>query len=1210
MIKTRIILFSATLALLGSACGITAKEALPPPTSGGTFDIEAVVASERFEASWQYQPSKPYVILVEQCSHHVAEKIVRTPIPPSAGSTTTTFVLDRDYSSRHPEVASAWTPWSWQEGNAVIPEMRFVLKTAWDQSGWASFSLSAKVGAISSLIEGLGTGGVFSKDERYLWPIPLFFVDRVTKTEGKVGWFSWWYGLRSRHLPDIQRYWTETQADGRRVVFNEDYFKASLGEEGRFIPLGELVTVGTPGHEAGLEVTTEPLTPSAAEQALRAEDWKFAGTFQPWAEPTAFYAFSSNSARAGKLRYKLQIQPGLARTILWAETFTPEGAAEPADYRFVSEEVEAEAVETSVHEIDPFQRFGSRPGIYRILALEAELFNATLTADVNRDGALLPAGGALTDYVIANADAATAARPYVQLFNGDDDNDDGQVDHADAVVNGVDDVADFFPVFLNIKQLLTTFPPGSGAVFRLSQADSAVSFVYTDLTRANAFSYLNDERDYGYGPELDQPLARATVIPVTAAGVELSVDFLYRIRDQGRGGILVEARAASSAPLVLTVETATGTAVVRLPLQAIAASLAVDANRDGEIRLPSEDSSDRTSSSTPFRFWFNDDNDMDGALGANESNGNDIPGQIQNISSPDAESRGIGADYSTSAGGDGVVDGMRDLLDLFPVYLDLKQLLTVLPTTTPGVKYKLKQADGALNFVYTKMTRAQAFDYRRQLLTTGFGDLFDKQPGEASTHRITAEGYELSAAFLTGIKDNDWGVILVEGRAATTAPLFLVMEKNGTAIAEAKLEIKISSVEQMFRHVNLTSSATNYNGSTLTPPASAQPTATGEPAGWPDSQTNGKYFVFVHGYNVDGQKARGWNCEVFKRLHVLGSKARFVGVTWHGATGLDYHKAVYQAFQTGDVLKAALNFTGSADVTIAAHSLGNMVVSHAIQSGGYSPSRYYMINAAVPIEAYDLANVDTAQRAAMVEDDWKSRPARFYAANWHELFSATPTDRRNELSWKNRFARVTQQFSVFNFYSPGEDVVANVPETDTAAVGATLLNQGFNFARGAWKAQELVKGVNWTTSLAAAFMERGQGGWDSDLAYLFTSHASITNEQLKTRPFFDEFKEDDLINADPAIASTKAGETKVQYDLLARGLPALSYAAAANLVPALGADRNFNMETEGRTQNQWPSEGHATTTTENRWLHSDFKDAALPYVYQMYDAMIVKGSLK
>jgi hypothetical protein len=52
------------------------------------------------------------------------------------------------------------------------------------------------------------------------------------------------------------------------------------------------------------------------------------------------------------------------------------------------------------------------------------------------------------------------------------------------------------------------------------------------------------------------------------------------------------------------------------------------------------------------------------------------------------------------------------------------------------------------------------------------------------------------------------------------------------------------------------------------------------------------------------------------------------------------------------------------------------------------------------------------------------------------------------------------------------------------------------------------------------------------------------------------------------------------------------------------------METEGRTPNRWPSEGHTSTTTQNRWLHSDFKNAALPYVYQMYEAMIAKGSLK
>jgi len=99
------------------------------------------------------------------------------------------------------------------------------------------------------------------------------------------------------------------------------------------------------------------------------------------------------------------------------------------------------------------------------------------------------------------------------------------------------------------------------------------------------------------------------------------------------------------------------------------------------------------------------------------------------------------------------------------------------------------------------------------------------------------------------------------------------------------------------------------------------------------------------------------------------------------------------------------------------------------------------------------------------------------------------------------------------------------------------------------------------------------------------------------------------LSSDPAVASDKAGEAKVQYDLLARGLPALSYAAAANRVPVLGDARNFDMEDKGRIPGLWPQEGHAGTRA-GRWIHSDCKDVALPYVYKMYEAMIEKGSLK
>ena len=118
-------------------------------------------------------------------------------------------------------------------------------------------------------------------------------------------------------------------------------------------------------------------------------------------------------------------------------------------------------------------------------------------------------------------------------------------------------------------------------------------------------------------------------------------------------------------------------------------------------------------------IWSNDDVDS-GDMG-----GSDIPGQTTE------------ANYITNdLTGEGVVHGARDLIDLFPVYLDIKQLLTVLPPSD-SIKYKLKQADSAVNFVYTNLTRDHAFDYQRppnnaSPLTTGFGVALDQAPQSAN----------------------------------------------------------------------------------------------------------------------------------------------------------------------------------------------------------------------------------------------------------------------------------------------------------------------------------------------------------------------------------------------------------------------------------------------------------------------------------------------
>lgn len=42
-------------------------------------------------------------------------------------------------------------------------------------------------------------------------------------------------------------------------------------------------------------------------------------------------------------------------------------------------------------------------------------------------------------------------------------------------------------------------------------------------------------------------------------------------------------------------------------------------------------------------------------------------------------------------------------------------------------------------------------------------------------------------------------------------------------------------------------------------------------------------------------------------------------------------------------------------IILLPHSLGNMVVCTAIQDHGFRPDRYFMLNAAVPAEAFDVS---------------------------------------------------------------------------------------------------------------------------------------------------------------------------------------------------------------------------------------------------------------
>ena len=235
----------------------------------------------------------------------------------------------------------------------------------------------------------------------------------------------------------------------------------------------------------------------------------------------------------------------------------------------------------------------------------------------------------------------------------------------------------------------------------------------------------------------------------------------------------------------------------------------------------------------------------------------------------------------------------------------------------------------------------------------------------------------------------------------------------------------------------------------------------------------------------------------------------------------------------------------------------------------------------------------------MVEQDWTSIASSFYASNWYQQFSGS--DARGDLAWLDAFDLVSNRADVHNFFSPGEDVLNKRPGVNDASVLGQLLLGNFNFGLGAWKAQELVKGKTGFESLASLAMSRSQAGWRLNGDY-------EAGDDIKLTPRFTPFLESDLTDADQTLASNKAGQTdpNVRFDLLARGVPALSDAAAVDTVPGV---QNYDMEANGRHSGEWPSEDHGGAGESGRWLHSDFRNVALPYVSPMYQEMINLGGL-
>ena len=463
------------------------------------------------------------------------------------------------------------------------------------------------------------------------------------------------------------------------------------------------------------------------------------------------------------------------------------------------------------------------------------------------------------------------------------------------------------------------------------------------------------------------------------------------------------------------------------------------------------------------------------------------------------------------------------------------------------------------------------------------------------------------------------GVLAFEAaEAGETVTLWVKVDDE--IVYSFTMPISISSVKDMYRWNNLRYVCGGSGG---------ESSSVDEPWNFPDEETNGKDVFFLHGFNVSADSARNWANQMFKRLRLSGSKARFHGIAWYGDynlvsstfNGLHYHQDVFNALQTApffvDYVESQQG--NSASRVVIAHSLGNMVANEAFRQG-LSAGCYFMCNAAVASEAFD-GSLQAKEEgddgfSEYVPNDWHQYPSESWAANWYKHFSDN-NDTRREMGWPNRYTdSLANVGEVCNYYSSGDEVFEESPAAPSLLAGVfhwPTLSISWPFVNlsdvvtptvNVWQKQEVLKGVD---GIAGTL----RGGWGF---HCWTYHPPGSEESVTIK--YSASEAQSMIADGSIVTNTvfdrtcsamfnSAATQAEQWKILAKYVPAVS--SAAGKVAALkGSQQNIDLNVSN-LRSVW---GRDHKKYGGSWLHSDIRDMAYRYVDLLFDDFVIRGVMK
>ncbi|MBQ3342360.1 MAG: alpha/beta hydrolase, partial [Kiritimatiellae bacterium] len=648
--------------------------------------------------------------------------------------------------------------------------------------------------------------------------------------------------------------------------------------------------------------------------------------------------------------------------------------------------------------------------------------------------------------------------------------------------------------------------------------------------------------------------------------------------------VLVTSSAPGTVRLVLRYWTADGGAFVEDSAVQRITSLnpALLADADGDWSLGEGDVAAQLEGRM-FRFWTNED-----------IHKGDYVGQSSDLA-PNA------SDY--------VVNGRLDLMNLFPVKLDLKPFVDAWGQSVTFILWSPES--GSLRFCGLDAQPDEAWSYQTNDVYTTTGD----PVYAADLIPVSGDGEEIDPGDYLGL-GNAPGVLAFEAASEVLRPdaLMLLVTDGDDVLFSYGLPLAVFSVDRMYRWRGLRQVC---GGS------SSIPDRTGEPWHMTDADAADVDVFFLHGFNVSESDARNWSRQVFKRLWLSGSRARFHGFSWYGDynligstfNGLHYHQDVYHALKTASAFKSHVEAAqpDSSKRVIMAHSLGNMVAAEALRQG-LAVGKYFMFNAAVASEAIDgtLQAASTSDEGYLkyVPSDWHGYTNMCWAANWHRWFQGDATDARGRMGWPDYFSdALTNAVTVCNYYSSGDEIFEEMPSTPSALSGVLHwptfqsswpfvdLSSMFTPSVNAWQKQEVLKGVDAVAGTLA-------GGWG------FHVFQDGTQPDPSWRTYSEQeaclMVEDgsivtNAVFARNATAMFNSSATQdAQWETLAKYVPAVSGAVGKRSIFAVyGRDIDMNLDSEQGVErlNGW---GRNNPQYGASWLHSDMKNMAYWYVFPLY----------